>query len=212
MAETDKDPPDEGPGEPRLIAKLILVSSSGQFVREELLLDPGPNVVGRHAVLGLGPRVSEHHVTVDYQPPGPVSVTHASQTNKSFLDGVRLVGARKARDQSVLRCGDSLWVVSIGEEVACPPLPGIIGKSAALRRACRDLLDAAKTDLTVLIFGETGTGKESAARAIHEASSRKGRPFVAVNCGHITESLLESKLFGHVVGAFTGATANRPGL
>jgi DNA-binding NtrC family response regulator len=91
-------------------------------------------------------------------------------------------------------------------------LPGLIAQSPALH-AVLDLVErVAPTDATVLIQGESGTGKEVIAKAIHHASARAARPFVAVNCGAVPETLLESELFGYVRGAFTGAAVSKLGL
>ncbi len=87
----------------------------------------------------------------------------------------------------------------------------IIGHSAALLQVLRQVDQVSRTDATVLIYGETGTGKELIARAIHDSSPRRARPLVKVNCGAISSGLVESELFGHVKGAFTGAIANRDG-
>jgi two-component system response regulator HydG len=89
---------------------------------------------------------------------------------------------------------------------------GIVAKSSAMELLVDLARRVAKVDSTVLITGESGSGKERVARLVHEESTRATGPFVAVNCGAITETLLESELFGHARGAFTGATQDRPGL
>ncbi len=91
-------------------------------------------------------------------------------------------------------------------------MANIVGRSAAIREVFGRIVRVAPTDTTVLITGESGTGKELVARAIHANSRRSARPFVTVNCAAISETLLESELFGHVRGAFTGAVSSRKGL
>jgi transcriptional regulator with PAS, ATPase and Fis domain len=88
----------------------------------------------------------------------------------------------------------------------------LIGESQVMRTLKKSILTAASCASTVLITGESGTGKELIAHAIHDLSTRRDKPFLAVNCGALTESLLESELFGHVKGAFTGATAYKKGM
>jgi transcriptional regulator with PAS, ATPase and Fis domain len=90
-------------------------------------------------------------------------------------------------------------------------LPGLVGRSVVMEAVYRRVRLVAPTPATVLLVGETGTGKELIARAIHQLSARADRPFIRVNCGALTESLLESELFGHVKGAFTGATEDKVG-
>jgi len=87
----------------------------------------------------------------------------------------------------------------------------LVSRSAAMRRTFDVLPQVAASDSTVLILGETGTGKELVARAIHNLSPRKDKPFVAVNCGALPDTLLESELFGYKAGAFTGADKDKPG-
>jgi DNA-binding NtrC family response regulator len=89
---------------------------------------------------------------------------------------------------------------------------GIVAKSTAMRQLVDLARRVARVDSTVLITGESGAGKERIARLVHEESTRAAGPFIAVNCGAIAETLLESELFGHARGAFTGATQDRPGL
>jgi DNA-binding NtrC family response regulator len=90
-------------------------------------------------------------------------------------------------------------------------IDGIIGQTPAMVKLLELLRTVAATSSTVLVTGDTGTGKELAARAIHDASARRSQRFVAINCSAIPETLLEAELFGHVRGAFTGAVANRQG-
>ncbi len=97
------------------------------------------------------------------------------------------------------------------DEHAAAPLPGIIGSSPAMAEVFRTTRQVARSSASVLLLGETGTGKELIAHAVHSLSDRRDRPFVRVNCGALSESLLESELFGHVRGAFTGAIDNRTG-
>ncbi|MGB9024353.1 MAG: nif-specific transcriptional activator NifA [Rhodomicrobium sp.] len=96
-------------------------------------------------------------------------------------------------------------------KAAPPKLTGILGKSRALRAVTERIEQVAKSNAPVLIRGETGTGKELFAAAIHELSPRKGKPFIKVNCAALPESVIESELFGHEKGAFTGAIATRKG-
>ena len=86
------------------------------------------------------------------------------------------------------------------------------GQSNVMRNLKKSILRAADCSSTVLITGESGTGKELVARSIHELGARQREPFLAINCGALTESLLESELFGHVKGAFTGATGYKKGM
>ncbi|MGW8258098.1 MAG: sigma-54 interaction domain-containing protein [Thermoguttaceae bacterium] len=92
-----------------------------------------------------------------------------------------------------------------------PPIPGLIGTCAAMEKVYQLTRQVARSNASVLLLGETGTGKELIAKAIHRLSPRGSGPFVRVNCGALAENLLESELFGHVRGAFTGAVNNRTG-
>ena len=88
----------------------------------------------------------------------------------------------------------------------------LIGESELMQALKRSIRIMARSEETVLITGESGTGKELVARAVHDLSARPNKPFLAVNCGALTESLLESELFGHVRGSFTGAATNKKGF
>jgi len=96
-------------------------------------------------------------------------------------------------------------------EDGTPPIPGLIGSGPAMQQVYRLTRQVARSNASVLLLGETGTGKELIAKAIHRLSPRGSGPFIRVNCGALAENLLESELFGHVRGAFTGAIDNRTG-
>lgn len=102
--------------------------------------------------------------------------------------------------------------VQESDELSHYQLSKIIGKTPAMLEVYKAVARVAATKSTVLVLGESGTGKELIARAIHEHGPRANRPFVAVDCGALTESILESELFGHVRGAFTGALADKKGV
>src|SRR5262249_18772576 len=114
----------------------------------------------------------------------------------------------KLAQESVYVNGENDGDCEVGEETH---FEEIVGKSAALCRVLSQVETVASTDSTVLIYGETGTGKELIARAIHNLSPRHGNAFVKLNCAAIPTGLLESELFGHEKGAFTGAIAQRIG-
>jgi transcriptional regulator with PAS, ATPase and Fis domain len=99
-----------------------------------------------------------------------------------------------------------------GKSATASPHPILIGEHPLMKKIDAIVHQVAATDATVLIFGESGTGKELIARALHGDSPRRNRPFVPVNCAAIPEELLESELFGHIRGAFTGAHAARAGI
>jgi two-component system response regulator AtoC len=128
---------------------------------------------------------------------------------KPFRADQVLLVVRKAIEREGLR----REVAQLHDELVALRAPsGIVGRSPKIAQAIALADKVARHPSTVLVTGESGTGKELVARHIHDASPRASRPFVAVNCAAIPESLLESELFGHAKGAFTGATAERQGL
>ena len=120
----------------------------------------------------------------------------------------RVIDTLKAAEQKLRAHRRTLTRVAVDVD---EPL-GIVAKSVTMAQLVDLARRVAKVDSTVLVTGESGSGKERVARLVHEESTRAAGPFVAVNCGAITETLLESELFGHARGALTGATQDRPGL
>jgi len=128
---------------------------------------------------------------------------------KPFGEDELLLRVRRALERRQLSGEISLMATEFRERYH---LENIIGRSRPIREIMTRIIKLAPTDTTVLITGESGTGKELVARAIHANSNRAGRAFVPVNCAAIVEQLLESELFGHMRGAFTGAVMTRKGL
>jgi two-component system, NtrC family, response regulator PilR len=124
------------------------------------------------------------------------------------IDELKIV-VQKALEKSKLKQENALLKRELKERSR---LDNILGHSRCMQEIYKMILDVASTASTVLIQGESGTGKELVARAIHSNSLRANAPFVSINCGAFTETLLESELFGYVKGAFTGAQANKRGL
>jgi DNA-binding NtrC family response regulator len=160
--------------------------------------------------------ISRHHLALE-SAADLVSVIDLGSTNGTRVDGVRVTSAVAEPGQRIAIGGTVLAIDPADSPVRIPlasreSFGGLVGRSAAMRELYTVLERASTSDASVLLHGETGTGKELAAEAIHHASSRRDRPFVAIDCGAIPATLFESELFGSVKGAFTGATRDRQGL
>ncbi|MFY0533339.1 sigma 54-interacting transcriptional regulator [Nannocystis pusilla] len=175
-------------------------------------------VIGTHdscdLVLG-DPTVSRQHLEITLVAHG-WALHDLDSRNGTFIGDVRVGDVVVDRDTRVRIGGTELRLQPLRStvEVPLPAADGfgpLLGRSPAMRRVFEVLGRVAGSDATVLVTGESGTGKEVAARAIHEASPRRDRPFVVVDCGGLPANLIESELYGHQRGAFTGATAPRDG-
>ena len=194
-----------------------LVVLEGPEMGRAVLLDEERSVgTGANVDLRLSDdTVSEVHLLV--KPVGVgFLVRDPGSTNGTFFEGSRVTelevkpGATLKVGKSFLRVQPQQRVLEVAPSQA-RRFGELVAESLAMREVFAVLELAAASEVTVLVQGETGTGKELVARAIHEASARRGKPFVAIDCGALPEGLLESELFGHVRGAFTGASASRAG-
>ncbi|MDB4979442.1 MAG: sigma54 specific transcriptional regulator, Fis family [Myxococcales bacterium] len=166
-------------------------------------------------VLLTDPTISRRHLVIEPRPEGVV-LRDLGSTNGSFVQGARFqeltlgFGTEVTIGQTTLKYvpqEETLDVAPSDEE----SFGALAGRDPKLRKLFRLLADVAQSEATVLIEGETGTGKELFAEEIHRHSPRKAGPFIVFDCGAVPKELIESALFGHMRGAFTGAVSDRPG-
>lgn len=195
-----------------------LVVVEGPDMGRAAVLGPEPVVVGSGRDCELVLRdagVSRRHTRVTVDGDG-FRVEDLGSTNGTHFEGARVTNARVGPGATLQLGRTSLRVQPESHELHLQPSQStrfgeLVGVSLVMREVFAVLELAAGSDVTVLIEGETGTGKELAARAVHEASARRRGPFVAVDCGALLAGLVESELLGHVKGAFTGAMQAREG-
>ncbi|MFO0566707.1 MAG: sigma 54-interacting transcriptional regulator [Polyangiaceae bacterium] len=213
------------------VTRLVERTQSVPVVSAELRVIDGPDrglvaEVGAQALrVGTGagcqlrltdPTVSRLHCELRARD-DELRLRDTGSTNGTFVDGVRVYDAAIGSGASI-RVGSTVLRVELAREPMHvqvserTSMGELLGTSVALRRVYTLIERAAASQATVLIEGETGTGKELVARAVHAESARRDRPFVAVDCGAIADGLIESELFGHVRGAFSGAVQTRAGL
>ena len=206
------------PGQPRSCQLVVI---DGPNRGRAVTMAARPVVVGSAADCDLvleDDRVSARHVSLARSGDGEAfEVRDLDSTNGTFFEGSR-VALATVRAGAALKVGRSvLRLTPTARPLEVTPskrrsFGELVGDSLAMREVFAVLELAAASDVTVLLEGETGTGKELAARALHHASARRKGPFVAVDCGALPDQLLDSELFGHAKGAFTGAIADRAGL
>jgi len=197
-------------------------------IRIEVVQGPDQGLVvevpGAEARIGCGrtcdlvltdPTVSRLHLAVRVEGDA-IRVTDAGSRNGTLLDSIRIADAW-ARPDSTLTIGATTLRLRMSSDIVELPLSrrdrvgGLLGQSLPMRRVFALLERIAPTDTTVLVEGETGTGKELVAEAMHDESPRARGPFIVFDCSAASATLIESELFGHVRGSFTGATGDRPG-
>jgi two-component system response regulator GlrR len=198
--------------------KVLLEVVSGPDAGKSVLVDEDGIEIGSHPQCGLvlsDPAVSRHHAELRFEPSGLV-LSDLGSTNGTRVGPVRvrevlleegaeiLVGG--SRVKVTLSAEQQVMTLSEGNEFAA-----LRGEAPAMRALFSQLERVANSEATVLLQGESGTGKELAAQAIHDKSPRVDGPFVVVDCGALPRELIESELFGHERGAFTGATQSRQG-
>lgn len=208
-------------GRPQMlhIRKAHLVKNPGTQSQEEFIFDQAVITIGSNPendICILDDTVSRYHCRINQV--DQVYIIHdLGSTNGTFLNGVRIKEAF-LDPGLILAIGDvQIRFNPIDEQIPVMPIMseefgGIVARSKKMREIFGILEKVAPTTATVVLEGETGTGKEVVANTIHNLSKRAEKPFIVFDCGAVPESLIESELFGHEKGAFTGANNSRKGL
>jgi hypothetical protein len=199
--------------------RVLFADGNAVLQREVKRLDPDHETeIGRASVEGRAVvddnAVSALHARIRCLPGEQWEIKDESSTNGTFVDGKRIGKEWKPiADNSLITVGGALLMLCHdGSLPGGEPIGGMEGDAFATRRMFQQLRRAAKSDDTVLLLGPSGSGKERCASAIHNGSSRRGGPFVAISCADLAENLIESELFGHVKGAFSGADRAKKGV
>ena len=199
---------------PSRIRVLVLDGPDRGAVREAPGIGAGLGTSSDNEIVLSDPAVSRYHLELRWQ--GGILVRDLGSRNGTFIDGMRIrqatvpPGTCVRIGQSVVRLMDG-GREPLRAQLPAPEIPGLIATSAAMQEVCRAIARLAGSNVSVLLQGETGTGKEVVARAIHRTGGRAGQPFVVVDCGALAPTLIASHLFGHERGAFTGADQRREG-
>ncbi len=203
---------------PLVLKKARFVVTKGRDEGKEMELQNPLVTIGtlpENSLVLTDPTVSRKHASVE-ETSGGYILRDLGSTNGTFLDGVR-VREGYLSPGSLIRLGQTEMTFSPLEErieilrSSLDRFGDLIGASTPMREVFGILERVAPTDITVLIHGETGTGKELAARALHSRSRRASGPFIVFDCGAVAPNLIESELFGHEKGAFTDAVKSRQG-
>ncbi len=208
-------------GRPRTLhlRKARMVLQPGTPNQTEMMFDQNVITIGsldENDIVLPDDTVSRHHCRIVQEDSDYVAIDLQS-TNGTFINGVRIREAYLSPGQIVGIGNNQIRFQPVDEQIPVIPLAtetfgGIVGRSVNMREIFGIIEKIAPTNATVVIEGETGTGKEVVARTIHDMSKRAEQPFIVFDCGAVPESLIESELFGHEKGSFTGAIMTRKGL
>ena len=198
--------------DPEGIVPVLLIARAPEGELGRFTLTEGTISIGsgtsNHLVVDH-PTVSRSHLKMELRP-GGVWIEDLGSTNGTRYQGAS-VQQLMVPIGATLVIGNAELLVEPANQPPLVELGSLKSRSAAMQRAIKALAKAAPSDVTILIEGETGTGKEVAARAVHGASSRAAGPFAVVDCGALPRELAAAELFGHAKGAFTGADRDREG-